>query len=412
MELQELLTRLKELDGSDLHLAAGLPPAIRIHDELLVLRDFGRPTPEDMQDMIYPILAKEEIERFESDPDMRYELDFARGIADLGRFRFNLHKQRGSLAVTIRALSDSIPSLDSLGLPRLVHDFTRSKRGLLLVTGPGGSGRSTTLASLIDEINHQRPVRIMTIEDPVEYIIPSDRAYVTQREVGDGADTLSFENALRYARRQDLDVLMISNLNSCETMQRVLELAEMGVFVLAAMSTVSATQTLARFIESFPQEHQAQAISQLSANLVGIISQVLLPRSDRKGRVLACEAMRANALIRSEIRQGRLDAIHGIIQSANAEGMQTLDQSLIALAKQRVIDYAAAKPFIRDEATHRMIYQISGAGRAGTPLPPGLARPPGGSERTPTPTPPPGPSESGPRRRLGSTIIPPWEKQT
>ncbi|KPL05673.1 hypothetical protein AMJ85_11235 [candidate division BRC1 bacterium SM23_51] len=373
MELQDILRQLIQMGGSDLHIVAGLPPAVRVHDELVALRDLDRPTPEQVREMIYPILGKEEIARFENDPYARYELDFARGIADLGRFRFNLHKQRGSPAVTIRALSASVPTLDSLGLPPAFHDFARSSRGLLLVTGPAGSGRSSTLASLVDEINHQRAARIMTIEDPVEYIIPSDRAYVTQREVGDGADTLSFENALRYARRQDLDVLMISNLGGYETMRQALELAEMGLLVLGCMSTTSATQTLARFMECFPPEQQPQAISQLS-NLIAIVSQILLPRADRRGRVLACEVMKVNAMIRSEIRQNKLDALYGIIQSATAEGMQAMDQSLVDLARQNLIDYATARPYIRDEATHRMVYQLAGAGRVGTPLPPRATR--------------------------------------
>jgi twitching motility protein PilT len=404
MELRDLLKQLKDLNGSDLHLVAGLTPAIRVHGELVPLRDLGRPTPEQVREMIYPILAKEEIDRFESNPRYRYELDFARGVADLGRFRFNLHKQRGSLAVTIRALSNSVPTLDSLGLPPGVRDFTRSLRGLVLVTGPGGSGRSTTLASLMDDINHQRPVRIVTIEDPVEYIIASDRAYVTQREVGDGADTLSFENALRYARRQDVDVLMISNLSGYETMRDVLDLTEMGQLVFASMSTNSVPQTLMRFVECFPPEQQTQAISQLSSNLLGIISQILVPRSDRRGRVLACEVMKVNALIRSEIRQNKFDAILTIMQSASAEGMQTMDQALAELARQNLIDYATARPHIRDEATHRMIYHLAGAGRLGTPMPPVA-----GAEK---PAPPPrGPSDSQTRRRLGSAVIPPWEKQ-
>jgi len=408
MELRDLLKTLKEMGGSDLHLVAGLPPAVRVHDELVALRELGRPTPEQMRDMIYPILAKEEIERFESDPHARYDLDFARGVADLGRFRFNLHKQRGSLAVTIRALSGSIPSLESLGLPRGVLDFTSARRGLVLVTGSGGSGRSTTLASLIDDINHQRSARIMTIEDPVEYIIPSDRAYVTQREVGDGADTLSFENALRYARRQDVDVIMIGHLSGYETMRHTLELSEMGLLVFASMTTISATQTLIRFLECFPAEQQEQAVSQLSANLLGVISQVLLPRADRRGRVLACELMKVNVLIRADIRQKKFDSVHTIIQSASGEGMQTMDQSLVDLARQDLLDYATARPYIRDEATHRVIYQLSSAGRMGTPVAPQASRPSANGEAG---QPARGASDTQARRRLGSTTIPPWEKQ-
>ncbi|MCX8037335.1 MAG: PilT/PilU family type 4a pilus ATPase [Candidatus Sumerlaeia bacterium] len=403
MELRELLKRLKDMGGSDLHLVAGLPPAVRVHNELTLLRDVGRPTPEQMREMIYPILAKEEIERFENDPHFRYDLDFARGVADLGRFRFNLHKQRGSLSCTIRALSGSIPSLESLGLPPGVRDFTGSLRGLVLVTGPGGSGRSTTLASLVDEINHQRSARIMTIEDPVEYVIPSDRAIVTQREVGDGADTLSFENAMRYARRQDIDVLMVGYLGTPGTMQQALELAEMGLLVLGCVTTTSAVQTLMYYIDCFPADQQAQVVSKLSSNLLGTISQILLPRSDHRGRVLACEVMKVNVLIRSEIRQRKFDTIYTIMQASAAEGMQTMDQSLVDLARQNLIDYATARPYIREEATHRMVYQLTGAGHAGVPAPAAAG------EKAAVIA--PGLSDSQIRRRLGTAAIPPWEKQ-
>jgi twitching motility protein PilT len=387
MELREILTRVKELNGSDVHLAAGLPVAVRVNDELVVLRDLGRPTTDQMRDMIYPILAQEEIARFESDPKLRHELDFARGIAELGRFRFNLHRQRGSLAATIRLLPATVPTLEALGLPPVVREFSRGRRGLVLVTGPSGSGRSSTLASLVDEVNRDRSVRILTIEDPVEFIIPSNRAYVTQREVGDGADTLSFENALRYARRQDLDVVMVSNLPGFETMRRVLELCEMGRLVLASMTTTSAIQTLRRFIECFPAEQKAQALSQLSANLLGIVTQILLPRNDHKGRVPACEIMKVNTLVRTDINQDRFDALVNVMQQSTSEGMQTMDQALLDLARQNLIDYATARPHIRDDATHRMIYQIAGKDRAGSPLPPGMRRTPPPAEPPKTPSP-------------------------
>jgi len=409
MELRELLKRLQELNGTDLHVIVGLPPAVRVNDELLPLRELGRPTPEQIRDMVYPILEKDEIERFERDAHARYELDFARGIADLGRFRFNLCKQRGSLCLTIRALSGTIPTLESLGMPASVKEFTLSRRGLILVTGPSGSGRSTTLASLMDAINHSRPVRIMTIEDPVEYFITSDRAYVTQREIGGGADSLSFENAIWYARRQNIDILMIGHLSGYESMRRALELAEMGLLVFACMSTLSAVQTLARFIECFPPEQQPQAVSQISAYLVGIIAQILLPSATRQKRVLACEVMRLNALIRSEVRQNRLESIYGIIQQSASEGMQTMDQSLIDLARQKMIDYNAARPYIREDSTHRTIAQLSGEARPGGAMAAGFGPQrvtgiTGGLQPSP-------PSEPQPRRRLGSGLIPPWEKQ-
>jgi twitching motility protein PilT len=408
MELNDFLLRLKELGGSDMHLTAGLPPAMRVFDELLRLRDMQKPTPEQMREMIYPLLSPEEIMRFESDPDVRFELDFARGIPELGRFRFNLHRQRGSLAVTIRALPTEVPSLASLSLPEAITDFVWVRRGLLLLTGAARSGLSTTLAALVNEVNSQRPARIMTIEDPVEYIIQSEQAWVTQREVGDGADTVSLENALRHARRQDLDVLMISNLTRYETMRLALELAETGLFVIAGMPTTSVIQTLTRMIESFPAEQRAQIFALLSANLVGVLSQVLLPRKNRKGRVAACEVMKVNALIRSEIRSGKLQNLHTIIQSDTSGDNQTMDAALIDLARQGMIDYVSAKPYIRDEASHRMIHQLSGGLREGAPGSGATDAYPNGLRSG---RPPSSAADSTSRRRLGTTVIPPWEKK-
>ncbi len=267
MELRELLKRLKDLGGSDLHLVAGLPPAVRVHNELTILRDVGRPTPEQMREMIYPILAKEEIERFENDPHFRYDLDFARGVADLGRFRFNLHKQRGSLSCTIRALSGSIPSLESLGLPPGVRDFTASLRGLVLVTGPGGSGRSTTLASLVDEINHQRSARIMTIEDPIEYQLKGINQVQARPEI-----ELTFANALRAFLRQDPDIILVGEIRDKETAEIAVKAALTGHLVLSTLHTNDAPSTINRLtnmgVEAFL----------VTASLLCVLAQRLVRR--------------------------------------------------------------------------------------------------------------------------------------
>ncbi|MGD0783196.1 MAG: ATPase, T2SS/T4P/T4SS family, partial [Candidatus Aminicenantales bacterium] len=228
MTLLELLQRLVQLKGSDLHLMAGLSPAIRVHGELGPMADLERLTPESVQALVYSILTEEQRRSFEHDEANRYELDFAYGISGLGRFRFNIHKQRGTVAATIRALSAQIPELDGLGLPASVRSFVKAKRGLVLVTGPTGSGKSTTLAALIGAINSTRHDHIITIEDPVEYLHKSKKSYVTQREVGPAGDTLSFKNALKYALRQDPDVILVGELRDFETIGIAITSAETG----------------------------------------------------------------------------------------------------------------------------------------------------------------------------------------
>jgi len=352
MSLNELLKIMVQRKASDLHLIAGLRPGLRILGELVPLGEAECLTPQACQELVFGILTDEQKQRFEQDPETRYELDFAHGLPELGRFRFNVHRTRGTVGAAIRWLSDRIPPLEELGLPDSVKEFARAKRGLVLVTGTTGSGKSTTLASLIDTINSTRREHILTIEDPVEYEHASKLAYVTQREVGNAGDTVSFKNALKYALRQDPDVILIGEMRDYETIGIAITSAETGHLVFGTLHTSSAASTVSRIVDVFPTDQQAQVRVQLAGNIAGVISQVLLPRKDRSGRCLACEVLIANPAVRSNIRSGKIDAIYQTMQTASQEGMQTMDQSLTRLCREGKIDYEIAKPYIYEKTTH------------------------------------------------------------
>ena len=355
MTFDELLRILVEKKGSDLHLIAGLHPAIRVHGKLVPLEDKARLTPDSAKDLIYSVLTPHQKDCFEKDPETRNELDFGYGVPGVGRFRFNVHVQRGTIAATVRALADKIPAMKDLGLPDSVGEFIKAKRGLVLVTGPTGSGKSTTLASLIDAVNRTRADHIITIEDPVEYLHNSKKSYVTQREVGNSGDTLSFKNALKYALRQDPDVILIGEMRDYETIGIAITSAETGHLVFGTLHTSSAAQTVSRVVDVFPADQQPQVRIQLAANLIGVVSQVLLPRADKTGRVLACELMIANGAIRNNIRAGKVEAISQTLQTSAAEGMQTMDQCLIRLCREGKVDYDTAAPYLHERTSHETI---------------------------------------------------------
>jgi twitching motility protein PilT len=306
-------------------------------------------TPQRCKDLIFGIMTDAQKERFEQDPETRNELDFACGIPGLGRFRFNVHKTRGSVGVAIRCLSDCIPPLHELGLPDSIKEFTKAKRGLVLVTGTTGSGKSTTLAALVDAINSTRHDHILTIEDPIEYVHTSKKAFVTQREVGNAGDTLSFKNALKYALRQDPDVILIGEMRDYETIGIAITAAETGHLVFGTLHTASAASTVSRIVDVFPTDQQPQVRVQLASNIVGVISQVLLPKKGKSGRCLACEVMIANAAVRSNIRSGKVEAIYQTMQTASQEGMQTMDQCLLRLCREGIIDHEVAQPYLVDK---------------------------------------------------------------
>jgi twitching motility protein PilT len=355
MQMIELLRKLIELKGSDLHLMAGLHPAIRINGELMPMTEYPRFTPEALKELIYSILTEDHKHAFETDRDNRYELDFGHGVSGLGRFRINIHKQRGTISAAVRALAGIIPVLADLGLPDSVRLFTTAKRGLVLVTGPTGSGKTTTLAAIVDSINETRHDHIITIEDPIEYLHNSKKSYVTQREVGPTGDTMSFKNALKYALRQDPDVILIGELRDPETIGIAITSAETGHLVFGTLHTSSAAQTIDRIVDVFPPEQQPQVRTQFAGNLLGIVSQILLPRVDRPGRCLASELLIANFAIRNNIRSCKTESIYQTLQTASSEGMQTMDQSLVKLCKEGKIDYETARPFVHDKSTHETL---------------------------------------------------------
>ena len=344
-----------EKKASDLHLIAGLRPGLRIQGELVPLPEAECLTPQSCNDLVFSILTDLQKQMFEQDLETRNELDFGYGIPGFGRFRVNVHRTRGSVGVAIRCLSDRIPPLEELVLPDSVKEFTRAKRGLVLVTGTTGSGKSTTLASLIDVINRTRHDHILTIEDPIEYVHKSKMAYVTQREVGHAGDTLSFKNALKYALRQDPDVILIGEMRDYETIGIAITSAETGHLVFGTLHASSAASTVSRIVDVFPTDQQPQVRVQLAANIVGVVSQLLLPKKDHSGRCLACEVLLANPAVRSNIRSGKIEAIYQTMQTASQEGMQTMDQCLTRLCREGKIDYEVAKPYIYEKTTHEFV---------------------------------------------------------
>jgi len=370
MTFLDLLKIMVERKASDLHLVAGLHPAIRIHGELVPLTDIERFSPQTVHDLIYSILTENQKNLFENDPATRNELDFAYGVSGLGRFRCNVHVQRGTVAASIRALADKIPALDELGLPPAVKEFTRAKRGLVLVTGPTGCGKSTTLAALIDAINSTRRDHILTIEDPVEYLHNSKMSYVTQREVGNAGDTMSFKNALKYALRQDPDVILIGEMRDYETIGIAITSAETGHLVFGTLHTSSAAQTVSRIVDVFPTDQQPQVRAQLSFVLEGVMSQTLIPKLSGDGRVLSLEVMVPNPAIRNLIREDKIHQIYSQMQVGQAKfGMQTMNQSLASLYQRRLITYDDALGRSSDTDELRQMIGQGSAARGVSPRP-------------------------------------------
>lgn len=412
MTMNELLEYLVKMGGSDLHLLAGLPPAIRLHGDLVPVQGQGPLSPEELKKTVYSILTPTQIQSFESDPQTRNELDFAYGIPEIGRFRCNVHRQRGTVGCVIRALASKIPTLESLGLPPAVHSFTELHRGLVLVTGPTGSGKSTTLAAMIGEINATRRCHIITVEDPIEYVHASKLSFVMQREVGANGDTLSFKNALKYALRQDPDVILIGEMRDYETIGIAITSAETGHLVFGTLHTASASQTVGRIIDVFPSDQQNQVVTQLAANIQGVVSQILLPKADGKGRAVAAEIMRANTAIRNLIRTNNIDGIYQSIGTGMREGMVTMDASIVELVKQGVVSYETAITRLRDDVTRRQIEQYRPAG-AGPTLTMETEGNPASRREVPTAqkTPTTEGSDAAGKFKFMKSAIPPWEQK-
>ncbi|KGG81451.1 twitching motility protein PilT [Caloranaerobacter azorensis H53214] len=345
MNIYELLKKTIELGASDLHITVGYPPVMRINGELIKHGEETL-TPEENINLVKQILDEDKFKQLE----INGEIDTSYSIAGLGRFRVNIYKQRGTYGMAIRVVSLRIPTIEELGLPEIVRELSRKQRGLILVTGPTGSGKSTTLASMIDCINKERSCHILTLEDPIEYLHKHNKSIINQREIG--SDSRNFASALRAALRQDPDVILVGEMRDLETISIAITAAETGHLVLSTLHTIGAAKTIDRIIDVFPPHQQQQIKIQLSTVLEGIISQQLLPRIDNQGRVLALEIMIATPAIRNLIREGKTYQIQTAIQTGMKFGMQTMDNSLINLFKQGLIsrntalDYAVDREFV------------------------------------------------------------------
>jgi twitching motility protein PilT len=336
LNVDDLLRTLLDRNGSDLHLTAGSPPGLRIRGEIHPLENCEPLTPKDTQDLILTLLSEEQRRRF----DAELELDFAYSIPGLSRFRANVFQQRNSMGAVFRCIPLSIPSLDDLKLPKICRYLADRPRGLVLVTGPTGSGKSTTLAALIDHINTTRPVHIVTLEDPIEFMHRNKKAYVNQREIG--ADTRSFASALRRVLRQDPDVILVGEMRDLETISAAITAAETGHLVLATLHTTGGPETVDRIIDVFPPHQQQQIRMQLSATLEGVLSQVLLQTADGVSRVMAMEIMLGVPAISNLIREGKTHQMPTIIYGGQSVGMQTLDQDIKRLLTSGVITFDEA----------------------------------------------------------------------
>jgi twitching motility protein PilT len=325
--LDELLTMAVERRASDLHITAGLPPLLRVDGRLSPM-NFNQLTPVECQRLIYSILNDHQIQAFES----KHELDFSHGISKVGRFRVNVYMQRGSVGAAFRLIPRRIPTFEELCLPGAVRTLTSRTSGLILVTGPAGSGKSTTLAAIIDYINQFRSCHIMTIEDPIEYLHQHRKAMVNQRELG--SDTYDIAMALRAVVREDPNVVLIGEMRDLETIDAALKIAETGHLVLGTLHTRNAPQSVHRIVDVFPPHHQEQVRVLLSSTLEAVVAQQLLPRAGQTGRIPAVEVMIVTAGIRNLIREGKTHQIYALIETGGDLGMQTMDRALAMLVRQ------------------------------------------------------------------------------
>ncbi len=335
--LPDLLRRMTDLGGSDLHITTNSAPQVRVHGHLSPLDGFAPFSPADTKRLAYSVLTDAQKHRFEEN----LELDFSFGLKGMSRFRANLFNQKGAVGCVFRAIPYEIKSFDALGLPAVVSDMCKKPRGLILVTGPTGSGKSTTLASMIDKINIERHEHILTIEDPIEFIHNHKNCVVNQREVN--ADTHGFADALRTALRQDPDVVLVGELRDLETIEMALRVAETGHLTFATLHTNSAASTINRIIDVFPAGQQSQIRTQLSLVLEGVLCQSLLPKATGDGRVMALEILIPNPAIRNLIRDDKIHQIYSMMQTGQDKfGMQTFNQALASLYHKRAISMDVA----------------------------------------------------------------------
>jgi twitching motility protein PilT len=361
--ITELLEIVVDRGASDLHLTSGAPPVVRLKGVLARLENYAPLEPDQLQRMIYAILTQKQRERLEQD----LELDVSYALPGKGRFRVNVYFQRDALGAAFRMIPFEIKRIEQLGLPQQSEDFARLPRGLVLVTGPTGSGKSTTLAALIDVINSEREQHIMTVEDPIEFLHKHKKCIVNQREVGH--DTLSFASALKHVLRQDPDVILVGEMRDLETIQTALTAAETGHLVFATLHTQDAPQTIDRIIDVFPPFQQQQVRVQLAVTLQGVVTQQLLPTADGMGRVPAAEILVATPAVQNLIREAKVHQIYSTMQAGAKYGMQTMDQGLVAMVRGGRITYEAAVERCHNvEELNRMLGRgtsAAGGGRMG-----------------------------------------------
>jgi twitching motility protein PilT len=337
LDFAAVLSRMVELNASDVHLSAGFAPAVRVRGAISALDDYPTLTPQDTREIVYSLLNDARRKRFENEQ----QLDFAYSVPGVARFRVNAFFQRGSISAAFRLIPAELKSLEELGLPSVMAEFTRKPRGFVLVTGPTGSGKSTSLAAMIDMINQERTEHILTIEDPIEFLHRHKSCLVNQREVG--ADAPDFSVALKAALREDPDVILVGEMRDLETISTALTAAETGHLVFATLHTQSTAQTVDRIIDVFPAAQQHQVRMQLSIALQGIVTQQLVPTADGSSRIAACEVLVPTPAIRNLIREGKTHQIYSAIQTSGSTGMQTMDGHLAQLVRMGKITRALAE---------------------------------------------------------------------
>lgn len=343
MEIHELLDLTIKNKASDLHILPGIPPAVRIDGSLRYLSNYTVLTPQDAETMIFSLLSPSQKELLVNNREIDFSFGFSQGTAEsIGRFRANLYYERGVLAGAFRFLEPTIKTVEELHLPKICHTFSNLKQGFILITGPTGHGKSTTIATIVNEINLRRPVHILTIEDPIEYVYPSGKSIISQREMD--TDTHSWSLALRSALREDPDVVLVGEMRDPETVAAAMTIAETGHLVFSTLHTNSAAQTVDRIIDSFPANQQSQVKVQLAATLKGIISQRLLPAIGG-GRVPAVEVLIGTSAIATNIRDGKTFLIDSIIESSQDVGMIPLEQSLASLVLSGIVSLETAKSY-------------------------------------------------------------------
>lgn len=347
--IQQLLEIVIKRNASDLHLVVGHPPMVRIDGDLQKVDGEEVLTPQSTEAMAFEILSQEQKELFL----VNKEIDFSFALGDVARFRVNAYYQKGYISAALRLIPAKILTVEELGLPKVCHDFAKLRQGFIIITGPTGHGKSTTIASIIEEINQTRPVHILTIEDPIEYVYTASKSMVSQRELH--LDTHSWEISLRSALREDPDVVLIGEMRDYETISAAITIAETGHLVLATLHTNNAAQTVDRIVDVFPESQQAQVRLQFSATIAGIISQRLIPAMGG-GRVPATEILLASSAVRTTIREGKSHQIDSIIQTSGEQGMVTLDTSLFSLVRAGKISVETALEYsLRPAELSRMI---------------------------------------------------------